>query len=138
MKKKLLIVIVVLLLCVTAVGGYTALNSISPKAKPVNIPSADTIISVSLSRNNDVTEPIEISELEDLLKNIAAAKPTRKMSVTDYPTAKIYYILELHTTERFYRCFIYEENSQVYVEIPYAGIYKANFQILDLVSSYFH
>lgn len=137
MKKKLLIVMIVLLLCVTTVGGYTALNSIFPKAEPINTPSIEDIISVSLIRNDEINATVKTEELEDLLKNIINAEPTRKMSVNDYPTAKTYYILELHTSARTHRYFIYEENSKVYIEIPYEGIYKADSPMLDLISAYF-
>jgi hypothetical protein len=59
------------------------------------------------------------------------------MSVYDYPTAKTYYTIEVDMVARQYRYFLYAENSQVYVELPYEGIYKANQQFLDFVAEYF-
>lgn len=137
MNKKLLIAIIAALLCIAAIGAYAVLDSIFPKAEPINILSEKDTMSALLIRNDKVTAMVKTEDLEVLLKNINTAKPTRKMSVNDYPSVKAYYILELHTSARFHRYFIYEENSQVYIEIPYEGIYKADSKILDLVSEYF-
>ena len=137
MKKNLLIILALTLICVIAVGGYIAVDSVFPKAEPINIPTPDSIVSVTLTRNDGVSATEDGIKLEDILNSITAAQPTRKMSVNDYPTAKSYYTLEIHTSAYTYKYFIYEENSKVYIEIPYEGIYKADSKALDLVSTYF-
>ena len=75
---------------------------------------------------------------KDILQNIRNAEPTRKMSVNDYPVVDPYYSIEIETLERSYQYFVYSENSKVYIEIPYEGIYEANQRLLDLVADLLH
>ncbi len=134
MKNKITIFIVAFL-CTAAVA-YAVFSSLFPKAKPINAPTAEDTVSIALIRN-DTTAHVEPAAFEDFLKIITNASATRIMSVNDYPTAKTYYIIEIHTTAHTYRYFTYEENFQVYIEIPYEGVYKSNRQLLDLISAYF-
>ena len=55
----------------------------------------------------------------------------------DYPASRLYYGVEIQTNENQYRYYVYEDGKQVYIEIPYEGIYTAEMELLDLVSKYF-
>ena len=125
------------LLVIFAVGAYPVYNYLFPMAEPIVCPNEDDITSISLARNNDPSAAIEISDFAVLLQSFRNTKPTRNWSVNDYPTAKVYYTIEIDTSARHYRYFVYTEDSQVYVESPYEGVYKADRQILDLVAAYF-
>lgn len=135
--KKAWIIAIIALLGIAIIGGYAVLDNIFPKADPINCPALENITSISLVQNNDVSAAVEATDFGEFLQYLRSTQPTRKMSVNDYPTAKTYYTIEVDTSAREYRYFIYAENSQVYIEIPYEGIYKANDQFLDFVAAYF-
>ena len=134
MKKSLIATIVILLIVV--IGGYFIFDGIFPKANPIQYPKIDDINSISLEQNDDILISIETKGFEELLHHIANAKPTRKMSVNDYPTVRTYYKVAIDTTEREYRYYVYIEDGYVHIETPYEGIYKSDQQFYDLIEQY--
>jgi len=135
--KKTWVIIIIALLGIAVIGGYAILNNIFPKADPIKFPDIESITAITLIQKDGSSVAVETADFGEILKNITNAQPTRTMSVNDYPTAKTYYTIEVDTAARQYRYFLYAENSQVYVELPYEGIYKANQQFLDFVLEYF-
>ena len=135
--KKAWVNIIIALLGIAVIGGYAVLNSIFPKADPIKCPDTESVTAIILIQKEGSSVAVETADFGEILKNITNAQPTRTMSVNDYPTAKTYYTIEVDTAARQYRYFLYAENSQVYIEIPYEGIYKANQQFLDFVAEYF-
>ena len=139
MKKKNIILTIVLIVCVGLLAGAIYLfNDIFPKAKPIRHPEPDEIVSVTLSCNTpDTTIPMSDQYYEDLIRYISEAKPTRKQSLNDTPTSGAYYGIEIQTDEMQYRYFVYEEGEQVYIEMPYEGIYEAKHTLFNIVLKYF-
>ena len=139
MKKKNIILTIVLIVCVGLLAGAVYLfNDIFPKAKPIRHPEPDEIVSVKLSCNTpDATIPMSVKYYEDLIRYISEAKPTRKQSLNDTPTTGAYYEVEIQTDEIQYRYFVYEEGEQVYIEMPYEGIYEAEHTLFSIVLKYF-
>ena len=135
--KKTWVIIIIALLGIAVIGGYAILNNIFPKADPIKFPDTESITAITLIQKDGSSVAVETADFGEILKNITNAQPTRTMSVNDYPTAKTYYTVEVDTAARQYRYFLYAENSQVYIELPYEGIYKANQQFLDFVLEYF-
>ena len=135
--KKTLVIIIIALLGIAVIGGYAILNNIFPKADPIKFPDTESITAITLIQNDGSSVAIETADFGEILKNITNAQPTRTMSVNDCPTAKTYYTIEIDTAARQYRYFLYAEKSQVYIELPYEGIYKSNQQFLDFVAEYF-
>ena len=45
--------------------------------------------------------------------------------------------VDIHADDRTYRYFVYEEGEQVFIEVPYEGIYASETELLDLVLQYF-
>lgn len=142
MKRKYVIVIVIL--CIALIGGYFIFDSIFPKAGVISGPmqnrtNKDKLIkSISLMRDDNSFAMVENQDIGIVLQNIDSAIPTRKMSINDYPTAKDYYNIEIISSVRTYRYFIYKENSQVYIEVPYEGIYKSNQEFYDFIADHFN
>ena len=130
-------IIIIALLGIAVIGGYAILNNIFPKADPIKFPDTESITAITLIQKGGSSVAVETADFGEILKNITNAQPTRTMSVNDYPTAKTYYTIEVDTAARQYRYFLYAENSQVYIELPYEGIYKSNQQFLDFVAEYF-
>ena len=135
--KKTLVIIIIALLGIAVIGGYAILNNIFPKADPIKFPDTESITAITLIQNDGSSVAIETADFGEILKNITNAQPTRTMSVNDCPTAKTYYTIEVDTAARQYRYFLYAEKSQVYIELPYEGIYKSNQQFLDFIADYF-
>ena len=135
--KKTWVIIIIALLGIAVIGGYAILNNIFPKADPIKFPDTESITAITLIQKDGGSVAVETADFGEILKNITNAQPTRTMSVNDYPTAKTYYTIEVDTAARQYRYFLYAENSQVHIELPYEGIYKANQQFLDFVLEYF-
>lgn len=136
--KKTWFVAIIALLAIAVLGGYAVFDSIFPKVAPIKCPDIQSVTSVTLVENNGVSVTVETTDFEEILTNITNGQPTRAMSVNDYPTAKSYYTVEVYTEARQYRYFLYVENSQVYIEIPYEGIYKTDHQFLDFVAEKYY
>ena len=139
MKKKNIILTIVLIVCVGLLAGAVYLfNDIFPKAKPIRHPEPNEIVSVKLSCNTpDATIPMSEKYYEDLIRYISEAKPTRKQTLNDTPTSGAYYGVEIQTDEMQYRYFVYEEGEQVYIEMPYEGIYEAEHTLFSIVLKYY-
>ena len=135
--KKTWVIIIIAFLGIAVIGGYAILNNIFPKADPIKFPDTESITAITLIQKDGSSVAVETADFGEILKNITNAQPTRTMSVNDYPTAKTYYTIEVDTAARQYRYFLYAENSQVYIELPYEGIYKSNQQFLDFVAECF-
>ena len=133
--KKVWIAVVVFL-CLATVGGYCVVDHIFPKAGPISCPDTESVVSIVLSQKDDTFAPVAIFEYEWILQEIREAEPTRIMSVNDYPAVKDYYVIDIASTARSYRYFVYVDDSQVYVELPYEGIYKVNQQFYGRIVSY--
>lgn len=138
-RRTTIILISMLVICASLVTGAIYLyNDIFPKAGPIRCPDIEQITSVTLGCN---TPDGSISMAEqyygDLLQYICSAEPTRKQAINDYPAGKIYYSADVHADDRTYRYFVYEEGEQVFIEVPYEGIYASEMELLDLVLQYF-
>ena len=121
MKKIFLIVLVVFVVLVT--GAYLAYDSIFPKAGPIKQLKLSEIDTIYIYNNNEIEIEMSDVEIEELFTYINVAEPTRRMSVNDYPSVRPYYVIEIESFDRYFRYMIYEENGEVYVELPYEGIY---------------
>ena len=138
-KKTKWIASIVIVVCIGILaGGIYLFNDIFPKAKAINLADKENVVSVSLGCNGpDMTIPMGEKYWEEAMECISKAKPTRQQSLNDYPTARTYYGISIQTSDMQYRYFVYEDGGQVYIEIPYEGIYKTDPELLDLVSQYF-
>ena len=136
MKSKIFWVIGLILFISVVSGGLYMFNEIFPKAKPIRIPNIEEISSISVAVNNDEEFEIEGVDLEELIEHIQNAEPTREQSVNDYPP-KGFFRIEVQTSEMEYRYFVYEIGEQVYIEMPYEGIYTADRWLFGFVIKYF-
>ena len=137
MKRNLLWTITLILLICVAAGGWYMFNEIFPKAQPIRTPEIAEINSIAVAVNNDEAFEIEGVDLEELFEHIQNAEPTRELSVNDYPSGYGFFRIEVQTSGREYRYFVYERGEQVYIEIPYEGIYTADSWIFSFVIKYF-
>lgn len=137
MKKIIIPIIVVVILAGVIIGGYFAINSLFPKANPINVPSASSVVSMTVIKN-EMRKDGELCDIADadvdsVLAKLSKAEPTRKMSVQDSPDAKTYYEIAVETSERTHYFYVYFENGTCYVEIPYEGIYTVDSGLVNLL-----
>lgn len=138
-RRTAIIFISMLVICASlAAGAIYLYNDIFPKAGPIRCPDIEQITSITLGCNTpDGSIPMAEQYYEDLLQQICSAEPTRKQAINDYPAGKIYYSVDVHADNGTYRYFVYEEGEQVFIEVPYEGIYASEMELLDLVLQYF-
>ena len=139
MKKRTQILSIAVILCVALfVAAACLLNDIFPKATPMAVPEPGELISVMLRYNStNVEVAVDQDDYESLLQHLSSGIPTRRQAMNDTPTVQPHYCAEIRTEDRWYCYFVYEEAGQVYIEIPYEGIYESDMVILDLVLRYF-
>ena len=137
MKRKMFGMIALVLLVSVIAGGWYILNDIFPKAPPIRMPQIEEISSIAVAVNNDDAFEVEDVDLEELFGYIQRTEPTRELSVNDYPSGYGFFRIEVQTPEMEYRYFIYERGEQVYIEMPYEGIYTADSWLFSFVIKYF-
>ncbi|WP_312046262.1 DUF5301 domain-containing protein [Anaerotignum sp.] len=125
-----IVVIIILLL-----GGFLILNTIFPTAKPIKLPLED-IFTISIFSDTESRVYTEKEDVEEISNYIASAKPTRKISMNDTPYNKPYYKIDMETDGGIYRIYLYEDNSNMYIELPYYGIYVVDEKILLIKQFY--
>lgn len=137
MKKIIIPIIVIVILAGLILGGYFVIDSLFPKADPINVPSTSSVVSMTVNKNEDRKdeEPREIAnaDIDSILSHLSEAEPTRKMSVQDSPDAKTYYEIAAKTDERTHYFYVYFDKGTCYVEIPYEGIYTVDKGIVNLL-----
>ena len=131
--KRIWILLLILFVSL-AFGGYILLDQMFPLAEPIYCPDPERVTAVYLSRKGE--SPMEVDGAEAILQDISQAEPTRLWSVNEFPAAEEYYTLVLVTPEREYGYYLYEEDSRVYVESPYEGVYQIDAQLLASVAAY--
>lgn len=136
-KKIVIPIIVVVLIAGLIGGGYLVVDSLFPKADPITVPSATSVLSMTVIKNENRKdgEPRDIAsgDVDRVLANLYEAEPTRKMSVQDSPDAKTYYEIAIKTSERTHYFYVYFESGTCYVEIPYEGIYTVDNGLVNLL-----
>lgn len=143
-NKKLWIsaaaVVTTVLLVAAVIGAPAVYDYFFPMAAPVAYPNGEDITSISLTHNSDPSAVIEITDSGYILQALCNAQPTRNWSIQDYPAAENYYTFEIKTSamqDRYFRYYVYMMDSQVYIESPYEGVYKADQQLLDFLEDSF-
>ncbi len=122
-------------LLVVLIGGYAVYNHIFPVAAPVSCPDFDSVVCINSFTSGDESIELTDTDSEKLFTYISSAKPTRRMSVNDFPTVRPYYRIELETNEKIYTYYIYMEYGEAYVEAPYEGIYAADEAVFNLMNN---
>ena len=120
MKKKGVIIAFMIVIAVI-LSGYLVYNDMFPIAKPIQYPSIEAITSISISTDNNNENKIYGTDFARIIIHISNSKPTRIMSVNDVPSVRPYYKIEVLTDERMFNYYIYKENNNVYIELPYGS-----------------
>ena len=139
MQKKNAAIVLGIVLCLGILWGAVSLfNDMFPKATPMAVPDPADLISATLRYNStNVEVAVNQEDYESLLQHLGSGIPTRRQAMNDTPTVQPHYCAEIQTEDRWYCFFVYEEDGQVYIEIPYEGIYESDMVMLDLVLQYF-
>ena len=140
MKKMIISIMAVVILAGIILGGYWIIDNLFPKATPIQVPSASSVVSMTVKtvkQNEDGKdeEPREIAgaDIDGILSHLSEAEPTREMSVQDSPDAQAYYEIAVKTDERTHYFYVYFDNGICYVEIPYEGVYTLDNGLVNLL-----
>lgn len=133
------IVISVILVIGAVIFAVSAYNKFFPLAPEIRIPDGDDITEITIENSDGDNVTLGKEDALKLLKIMARCEPTRKWSVNDYPYVRPYYMITVYTSEddRSYRYFIYEEDMELYLELPYQGVYSVEEEAMELLESYF-
>lgn len=135
MKKKSGIITVIIVIAII-LSGYLIYNNMFPVAKPIPYPSIEDITSIRISTDDNKENKVHGVDFAKIILYISNSKPTRAMSVNDFPTVRPYYKIEVSTDKRMFNYYIYKENNNVYIELPYEGIYIIDREIVDIISDW--
>ena len=137
MKKIVILVVALAIIAGLIIGGYLMIDSLFPKADPISAPSASSVVSMTVKKNENRNDgdlrEIANADVDSILSKLSEAEPTRKMSVQDSPDAQTYYEIAVKTNERTHYFYIYFESGTCYVEIPYEGIYTVDNELVNLL-----
>ena len=137
MKKIVILVVALAIIAGLIIGGYLMIDSLFPKADPINAPSASSVVSMTVKKNENRNDgdlrEIANADVDSILSKLSEAEPTRKMSVQDSPDAQTYYEIAAKTNERTHYFYIYFESGTCYVDIPYEGIYTVDNGLVNLL-----
>ena len=136
-KARISILLISLAFLLAALFGGTiwALDRSIPLASPIPLPAEENVASIIYGHQSDLSHSLEPADYEALLQLLSDATPTRKMTVNDQPYIQPYYTIFISTSQREYRYYIYQENGQIYAEVPYVGIYETSQQLFDWIVS---
>lgn len=125
-KSKKIEMIAIAAFAVVLLVGYRVYDRIFPYARPLeyprDYPDVSEVVSVTISTPDG--ESTDVSNFASLIMQIQQGQPTRTVSVNDFPAAEFYYQIVAATSDKEYCYFVYQEDGQVFLEIPYCGIYK--------------
>lgn len=105
--------------------------SCNKKAEPIEVPQNSEVQSIDVSVDEEVIRHTDQTWIGDVLAGVSAAKPTRKQSVQDVPTAERIIKVDIRSEEEITRFFAYEDGGSYYIERPYRGIYKLERSIYE-------
>ena len=128
MKKSKIIVISALIFVVLLfISVYLVYNSLFPKARPIVVPDFDQYMTIIVEDSHGTFYDEHTHGVLDshrcILDKIYFSKPTRIMSVNDYPAGEEYIKVSCVCNDRTYTYYLYEKNGTTYVEVPYEGVY---------------
>ena len=145
MEKKMagIAALIIFITTLVALSAY-CVNAVFPKAPPITCPNPVNswdkekyIFSVRVGHNSNPDVQVKNNEIGLVTQYIPYAQPTRRQSTNDFPEAEDYYTIEIEAASRTYRYYLYAEGSQMYIEVPYEGVYTIEGKILDVVAPYF-
>lgn len=120
------------------IGTISFINRLLPVAKTIGIPQKDEIESIYLGLStHSMSIPLSEAQYDDLQSYLHQAEPTRIQALNDTPAIHPFYGISVKANLRSFIYYVYEDDGQVYIEMPYEGIYMANHALLTLVRQYF-
>lgn len=121
MKKAIILLSVI---CIFLLPGC------GKKAAPIVLPAPENITEIRIKDGESVRAHSDSEVIQQILSDLANAKPTNKQSIQDAPQNKNAIQIEFQfKADASFQAgvstvFVYEEYGKYYVEQPYQGIYS--------------
>ena len=134
MKKKSTVIAIILAIII--LGGYYVYNNMFPVAEPIQYPSIENITSINISIDGNKKNKILGTDFAKIATYISNSKPTRIMSVNDFPATRPYYKIAISTEAQIFNYYVYENNNKVYIEKPYEEVYIIDSQVVNILAEW--
>ena len=126
-KSKIIIISCLIFVVLLFASAYLIYDSLFPKASPIDIPDLEQEQSIIVEIPDGTSYEDKHDGVLDthrcILHKIQWARPTRIMSVNDYPTGEEYTKISCVCSDKTYTYYLYEKNGTTYLEVPYEGVY---------------
>ena len=125
-KSKIIVISCLIFVVLLYVSAYLIYDRLFPKAPPIDVPDFDQDMTIIVELSDGTYYEHTHGVLDThrcYLDKIHWAKPTRIMSVNDYPAGEDYTKISCVCSDKTYTYYLYEKNGTTYVEIPYEGVY---------------
>lgn len=142
MKRAISIFLCILMLSmtVTSLAGCSLIDELffrhPERAVALTIPTLDEIDNIKVTARVGGTHTVPKQDYELILDYLSRLEPYDE-SYTD--SVYGYYVYEIRINlggdARFY--YLYEEGGQLFLEVPYSGIYRVDSALYDHIGRYF-
>ncbi|RDY27714.1 hypothetical protein CHL78_008305 [Romboutsia weinsteinii] len=102
--------------------------------KDIDLPSLEDIESIEITGGESKFASDDKNIILKLIENMSNATITNKESVQDVPNQEKYIKINLITKEYTSTFFVYWEDSKLYLEQPYVGIYLADTSLNEVIN----
>lgn len=103
------------------------------KAEPIVLPPIEQISSIEIAGGIQDLIVTDVDVIASIVHKIDEAAPTSKPSVQDVPTVSEYIRIDFISDGNLSSVFLYEENSKLYVEQAYHGVFETDESFLKLI-----
>ena len=126
-KSRIIVISWLIFVVLLFFSAYLVYDRLFPKAPPIDVPDFDRELTIIVELPNGSSYEDRHDGVLDThrcyLDKIRLARPTRIMSVNDYPTGEDYTKISCVCSDKTYTYYLYEKNGTTYVEVPYEGVY---------------
>ncbi len=91
----------------------------------ISLPDGSAILSIEVINETNTKKYKEIEKIDSIIQCLSDSELTKKTSVQDVPLVRNYTSVILNLVNK--ECitlYVYKENGNYFVELPYQGIYK--------------
>ena len=99
----------------------------------IDLPEIDKILTINIFNDGSVNSYIDKEDIKNIVSIILDSNKTSKDSVNEIPNTESYIVLEMVTSDKTYTIYLYNKNEEIYLEIPYQGIYEVNEKLYEFL-----
>ena len=91
----------------------------------ISLPDGNAILSIEVMNETNTKKYKEIEKIDSIIQYLSNSELTKKTSVQDIPLVENYTSIVLNLVNgECITLYVYKENKNYFIELPYQGIYK--------------